>query len=79
MLQLLAMIKHQQRDFAGAIEALDRALRDNELGADGAARLIRLHLLAGDAGRGWQLLGDCCHHQSSDRLSIRCRAGRASR
>jgi len=60
--QLLAMIRHKQRDFAGAVEAIERALRDNELGADGAARLIRLHLLAGDASRAWQLLRDCCRH-----------------
>lgn len=61
-LQLLAVIKYSQSDFAGALQAFEEARQAGEIGADGLSRLIRLHLLAGDARSGWELLRDCCRH-----------------
>jgi hypothetical protein len=61
-LQLLAVIRYQEGNFAAALSLLEEARHAGELTADGAARLIRLHLLAGDPRCGWQLLLDCCRH-----------------
>src|SRR5262249_16033091 len=56
--QLGAFIAYQRRDYAAAIAAFEAAA--DGLGEGALATLIRLHLLAGDAQRGWQLLLDCC-------------------
>jgi hypothetical protein len=56
--QLGALIAYKRRDYAAAIATFEASLES--LGGDALATLIRLHLLAGDAQRGWQLLLDCC-------------------
>lgn len=60
--QLLAVIRYKQSDFGAAIELLEAAKDAGELTSDGAARLVRLQLLAGNARDGWNLLRDCCHN-----------------
>lgn len=55
--QLVAVIAARRGDYGDAIARLE-ALEDH--GEASAALLIRLHLLAGDAKKGGQLLLDCC-------------------
>jgi len=61
------------------LSLLEEARHAGELTADGAARLIRLHLLAGDQRCGWQLLLDCCRHSVFGPRSIPCPDGLVSR
>jgi hypothetical protein len=54
---LLAAIAYNRGDYAGAIRILEGL---PSAGGSEYALLIRLHLLAGDAARGWTLLRECC-------------------
>jgi hypothetical protein len=63
-LELLAVVKYKQADFKNALELLEEARYADEISAEGAARLIRLHLLVGDSRKGWELLRDCCQHNT---------------
>lgn len=60
--ELLALVRYRESRFPLAIDLLEQARSSGEMTADGAARLIRLHLLAGDRRKGWELLGECCRH-----------------
>lgn len=60
--ELQAVAHYMQSNFAGALACLEAARRDGASTGDGLARLVRLHLLAGDPKVGWELLRDCCTH-----------------
>jgi hypothetical protein len=61
-LQLLAACAYKRRDYRQAIALLE------ELGENGGgapiALLIRLHLLVGDAAKGWDMLKECCRSKT---------------
>lgn len=57
-----AFIAYQRGKYAEAIEALERTLEatNGAIGETALSLLIRLHLLQGDAQRGWQLVLEYC-------------------
>jgi hypothetical protein len=57
-----AFIAYQRKDYAAAIKALEDTFEatQGQMGEMAIGMLIRLHLLAGDARRGWELLKECC-------------------
>ena len=61
-LQLRAFVEYKRRNYPAALKTLEETFEaaQGAVGEMGLAMLVRLHLLAGDAQRGWQLLLDCC-------------------
>ncbi len=57
-----AFIAYKQRDYDTAIRALEETFEATagQMGEMAVGMLIRLHLLTGDAKRGWELVRDSC-------------------
>lgn len=57
-----AFIAYKQRDYQTAIKALEETFEATagQMGEMAVGMLIRLHLLTGDAKRGWELVRDSC-------------------